>query len=270
MLHLGTPSDGAFDFARLSTLQDLLVAHAFHRRDYERALEMAVKSGCDVPAQWADLVVQQWRNSGACVMSTEGVVPPLRGRVRAFNLMLRTGAVGMVSRFEGSERGRRLMEGMLPSRDYRREHGRTRVGQVTYLLGKVAPRHRSFDGAGESIDQERGDFMGAASGSPPFSILLMSTADWDRPLWTNKQHLAVQLNSKFGHLDYVNSIALRRPEFSRTDLRRTAQKLISLAARKPSVTGPAPPPGMTIHQPRGPSISQSTGSRPEGPRYPRA
>ncbi len=53
--------------------------------------------------------------------------------------------------------------------------------------------------------------------------LVLSTADWNRPLWTNKQYVARELAS-LGPVTYVNSLGLRRPELSRSDLERILKR----------------------------------------------
>jgi glycosyltransferase involved in cell wall biosynthesis len=59
-------------------------------------------------------------------------------------------------------------------------------------------------------------------------ILILSTADWDRPVWTNKQHLALRL-SPHADVTYVNSLGLRRPKLSsRDDRARIIGKLRSV------------------------------------------
>ncbi|RYD01267.1 hypothetical protein N752_30185 [Desulforamulus aquiferis] len=37
----------------------------------------------------------------------------------------------------------------------------------------------------------------------PVDIILLSTADWDNPFWTNKQHVAVQLADR-GHRVFIS------------------------------------------------------------------
>ncbi len=60
-------------------------------------------------------------------------------------------------------------------------------------------------------------------------IVLLSTADWDNPFWTNKQHVAAEL-ARMGHrVFYINSLGLRRPSVSAHDLRRIARRLIKAA-----------------------------------------
>lgn len=42
-------------------------------------------------------------------------------------------------------------------------------------------------------------------------ILILSTADWDHPLWTNKQHVAITLTSMGHRVIYVESLGIRLP-----------------------------------------------------------
>lgn len=51
-------------------------------------------------------------------------------------------------------------------------------------------------------------------------ILLVSTADWDNPYWTNKQHVAVELGKRGHRILYIESQGLRRPTATRRDLGR--------------------------------------------------
>ncbi len=58
------------------------------------------------------------------------------------------------------------------------------------------------------------------------NILLLSTADWDNPFWTNKQHVAVEL-SKLGYkVLYVDSIGLRPPTLNKSDMSRILGRLL--------------------------------------------
>ena len=60
-------------------------------------------------------------------------------------------------------------------------------------------------------------------------IVLFSTADWDNPFWTNKQHVAVEF-ARLGHrVLYVDSIGLRRPSLRGADLTRIGRRLAKLA-----------------------------------------
>jgi glycosyltransferase involved in cell wall biosynthesis len=63
-------------------------------------------------------------------------------------------------------------------------------------------------------------------------IVLLSTADWDNPFWTNKQHVAVELATQGRRVLYIDSIGLRQPTASARDLRRIAGRLFK-AARPP-------------------------------------
>ncbi|MGH8581714.1 MAG: glycosyltransferase [Gammaproteobacteria bacterium] len=63
-------------------------------------------------------------------------------------------------------------------------------------------------------------------------IVLLSTADWDNPFWTNKQHVAVQLAERGHRVFYINSLGIRRPSASRQDLGRIARRLRK-ALRRP-------------------------------------
>ncbi len=60
-------------------------------------------------------------------------------------------------------------------------------------------------------------------------VLILSTADWDHPLWTNKQHLAVSL-ANIGHrVVYVESLGIRSPRVKGgQDFRRIARRLFHL------------------------------------------
>ena len=63
---------------------------------------------------------------------------------------------------------------------------------------------------------------------PPIKedILLLSTADWDNPFWTNKQHVALEL-SRIGHrVLYVDSLGLRSPSINKSDISRLFKRLL--------------------------------------------
>lgn len=56
-------------------------------------------------------------------------------------------------------------------------------------------------------------------------IVLLSTADWDHPFWTNKQHVAAAM-AQLGHrVLYVESLGLRAPRLEKQDLRRVWRRL---------------------------------------------
>jgi glycosyltransferase involved in cell wall biosynthesis len=56
-------------------------------------------------------------------------------------------------------------------------------------------------------------------------IVLISTADWDNPFWTNKQHVAVELARRGHKVLYVDSLAVRQPSASGADLKRIVRRL---------------------------------------------
>jgi glycosyltransferase involved in cell wall biosynthesis len=58
-----------------------------------------------------------------------------------------------------------------------------------------------------------------------WDIILLSTADWDNPFWTNKQHVAAELARRGFRILYVESLGLRRPSFKSRDLRRILRRL---------------------------------------------
>ena len=59
-------------------------------------------------------------------------------------------------------------------------------------------------------------------------IILLSTADWDHPLWTNKQHTALAL-AEFGHrVLYVESLGLRAPRAGHRDLNRIIRRFLQM------------------------------------------
>lgn len=56
-------------------------------------------------------------------------------------------------------------------------------------------------------------------------VVLLSTADWDNPFWTNKQHVAVELGRRGHRVLYIDSLGLRRPSASSQDLKRILRRL---------------------------------------------
>lgn len=57
-------------------------------------------------------------------------------------------------------------------------------------------------------------------------IMLLSTADWDNPFWTNKQHVAIEL-ARLGHkVLYVDSLGLRAPSLNGSDISRIFRRLL--------------------------------------------
>lgn len=73
-------------------------------------------------------------------------------------------------------------------------------------------------------------------------VLMLSTADWSAPLWTNKQYMACELAREFDVV-YVESLGLRRPELSWRDLER-------IASRARRMVRPTEPGDATTPRPR--------------------
>ena len=57
-------------------------------------------------------------------------------------------------------------------------------------------------------------------------ILLLSTADWDNPFWTNKQHVALELSRLGYKVLYIDSLGLRSPSLNKSDVRRIFKRLL--------------------------------------------
>lgn len=58
---------------------------------------------------------------------------------------------------------------------------------------------------------------------PPITVL--STADFNSDVWTNKQYIAAGF-AKWGRVDFIESLGLRQPRINRTDVRRMLTRLI--------------------------------------------
>ena len=56
-------------------------------------------------------------------------------------------------------------------------------------------------------------------------VVVLSTADWDHPLWTNKQHVAVSLVDAGCRVLYLDSLGLRPAQATGRDLRRITKRL---------------------------------------------
>lgn len=60
------------------------------------------------------------------------------------------------------------------------------------------------------------------------NVILFSTADWDNPFWTNKQHMAKTFE-KHGHkVIYVDSLGIRKPKVDKRDILRILKRFKSL------------------------------------------
>lgn len=57
-------------------------------------------------------------------------------------------------------------------------------------------------------------------------VVILSTADWDHPFWTNKQHVASAMVQLGNRVLYVESVGLRAPRMEAQDLRRIARRLL--------------------------------------------
>ena len=57
-------------------------------------------------------------------------------------------------------------------------------------------------------------------------IVLLSTADWDHPLWTNKQHVACALAAEGERVLYVESLGIRSIQAKTQDFRRILRRLL--------------------------------------------
>ena len=56
-------------------------------------------------------------------------------------------------------------------------------------------------------------------------IILLSTAEWDNPFWTNKQHVALELARRGHRVFYIDSIGLRKLSGSSQDIHRVFRRL---------------------------------------------
>ena len=56
-------------------------------------------------------------------------------------------------------------------------------------------------------------------------FIVLATADWDHPLWTNKQHVAVALAAEGNRVLYVESLGLRSAQRTGRDLKRILKRL---------------------------------------------
>ena len=82
----------------------------------------------------------------------------------------------------------------------------------------------------------------------PSSVTVLSTADFDSAVWTNKQHLAVGLADDL-HVNYIESLGLRRPGVNRSDLERVARKLGRRTSAAPAGESRQRPPNLHVLTP---------------------
>lgn len=64
-------------------------------------------------------------------------------------------------------------------------------------------------------------------------VLVLSTADWNRPLWTNKQFIAREL-ARHTQVTYMESLGLRRPQLNLEDASRIAKRIVGPRQQKPT------------------------------------
>ena len=57
-------------------------------------------------------------------------------------------------------------------------------------------------------------------------IILVSTAEWHHPFWTNKQHTALALARQGCRILYIDSLGLRKPSANHRDLLRIGRRLL--------------------------------------------
>lgn len=57
------------------------------------------------------------------------------------------------------------------------------------------------------------------------NIVLLSTAEWDNPFWTNKQHVTIALAKMGYRILYIDSLGLRKPSVNSSDIKRIIKRL---------------------------------------------
>ena len=60
------------------------------------------------------------------------------------------------------------------------------------------------------------------------NVIIFSTADWDNPFWTNKQHMAKTFENNGNKVIYIDSLGIRKPKASKSDLLRILRRFKSL------------------------------------------
>lgn len=64
-----------------------------------------------------------------------------------------------------------------------------------------------------------------------YPLVVLSTADFNAAIWTNKQHIAIRL-SETAPVWYIESLGLRQPTLSLADIKRAAKRLLFRAPAK--------------------------------------
>lgn len=83
----------------------------------------------------------------------------------------------------------------------------------------------------------------------PSPVIVLSTADFDAPIWTNKQHIAVRL-AKHAEVHYINSTGVRRATLSIQDVRRSLGRIVKwFAGRQHVAAGLKDEVGPVVHSP---------------------
>lgn len=60
------------------------------------------------------------------------------------------------------------------------------------------------------------------------NYIIFSTADWDNPFWTNKQHMAKTFEKHGNNVIYVDSLGIRKPKVDKRDIFRILKRFKSL------------------------------------------
>ena len=66
-------------------------------------------------------------------------------------------------------------------------------------------------------------------------FVVLATADWDHPLWTNKQHTALSFVDAGHRVLYVESLGIRPPRIGgadRTRILRRLRRMLQLPCRR--------------------------------------
>jgi glycosyltransferase involved in cell wall biosynthesis len=68
-------------------------------------------------------------------------------------------------------------------------------------------------------------------------VVILSTADWDHPFWTNKQHVAAELARRGHRVLYIDPLPLRRPTMTASDSKRILRRIVKMV-RPPRKVAP--------------------------------